>query len=194
MKKEDFEEDEYQEEDQDQDDLENEEGDDDTNLTDKERQMKARDKAIQDAMAGPTYHKFSDYDKTPQGQKAISLGIKNVQGGKATYDYTKVASADFSWPDLQEDKVGSYEPWLCYGFAADSGWMDLNAIANGKERRGVAAYRTQGYCEHEALQRCDKETISILEGLEKLNDTELALKATEYGFKKNDRYSYRDYQ
>ncbi|HZS42420.1 MAG TPA: DUF6620 family protein [Polyangia bacterium] len=159
----------------------------------REQKGRERDARIQDAMKGPSYHKFSDHDKTPQGQKAIDQGIANVQGGRASYDYTRSAGADLSWPDLDPAQIGELEPWLCYPGEGEGGWIDLNATASGRERRAKAAYKTLGVPKHEALQRVDDVTTRLIDSMVAASDAELNAMAAQYQLKKNNLYSYRDY-
>jgi hypothetical protein len=155
----------------------------------KEANQRERDAKIAEAIEGPRFHKFSDYDNSPQGQKAISLGIKNKQG--APYDYLKSPAANFNWPDLDPNSIGNLEPWLCY--AKTGGWKDLNAIAIGAERRATAAYRTLGDVESELFKRVDDATFATIAKLEAMSDAELLGMAQQAGLRKDARYSYRDY-
>lgn len=155
----------------------------------KEQSQRERDAKIAKAMEGPTSHKFSDYDNSPQGQKAIALGIKNRQG--APYDYATSPAANFKWPEIDPASIGNLEPWLCY--AKGGGWIDLNAIASGAERRAKAAYRTLGDVEGPMWQRVDDAAYATINTLEALSDAQLAASAQQYGLKKDARYGYRDY-
>ena len=155
----------------------------------KEAEMRERDAKIREAIEGPGYHKFSDHDKTPQGQKAIEQGIANKQG--APYDFAKSKGANFSWPDLDPAKIGHLEPWLCY--APTGGWIDLNAIAKGADRRAKAAYRMLGDVDNDAFRRVEDATYATIAKLEALSDAELAAQAPSYGLKKDARFGYRDY-
>lgn len=158
----------------------------------KEAKLRERDARIAAAMAGPTSHKFSDQDKTPQGQKAIAQGIENKRRA-GSYDYTRSAGADFDWPDFDPESIGELEPWLCYTADGKGGWVDLNAIASGKDRRATAAYRMLGITKAEALQRVDEKSSKLLDKLLSLPDAELAKQAPSYDLKKSSRYTYRDY-
>lgn len=156
----------------------------------KEANQRERDAKIAEAIEGPRYHKFSDYDNSPQGQKAISQGIANKQG--APYDYLKSKGANFNWPDLDPQSIGNLEPWLCY--AKGGGWKDLNAVANGAERRGMAAYRTLGDVEGPTFNKViDDSTFALISKLQGLSDGDLAAQGPSVGLKKDARYSYRDY-
>ena len=155
----------------------------------KEQDMRARDAKIQAAIEGPTSHKFSDYDNSPQGQKAIALGIKNKQG--AAYDWATSPAANFNWPDLDASKIGTLEPWLCYAKAG--GWADLNAIAKGADRKATAAYRVLGTVESEVFKRVDDEAFATIEKFLSLPDAELAKLAPQAGLQKDARFGYRDY-
>lgn len=155
----------------------------------KEQSQRERDAKIAAAMEGPTFHKFSDYDNSPQGQKAIALGIKNRQG--APYDYAKSPSANFTWPELDPASIGNLEPWLCY--SKGGGWIDLNAIASGAERKAKAAYRTLGPVESPMWQRIDDAAYATIDKLASLSDADLAAIAPKYDLKKDARYGLRDY-
>lgn len=155
----------------------------------KEQSQRERDAKIAAAMEGPRTHKFSDYDNSPQGQKAIALGIKNRQG--APYDYAKSPSANFSWPEIDPASIGNLEPWLCYSKAG--GWIDLNAIASGAERKAKAAYRTLGDVNSPMWQRIDDAAYATIDKLASLPDADLAAIAPKYDLKKDARYGYRDY-
>lgn len=157
----------------------------------KEQKMRERDARIAEAMSGPTYHKFSDQDKTPQGQKAIQQGINNKSSGG--YDWTKSAGANFRWPDFDPASIGNLEPWLCYTGDGTGGWVDLNAIPSGKDRRSTAAFRMLGATKAEALQRVDEKSYALIDQLLRLSDGELAAQAGKYDLRKSDRFSYRDH-
>ncbi|MBL8954089.1 MAG: hypothetical protein JNK82_25155, partial [Myxococcaceae bacterium] len=150
-----------------------------------------------EAIEGPKFHKFDEQDKSPQGQKAIELGIANRRGGRASYDYTKAAGADFEWPDFDPDTMGNREPWLCYPPGKDGGWVDLNFIASGDERRAAAAYQTSGLGaleQNETFMRVDDPAFAELERLLGLDDATLAKEAKKLGVKlSNARYTARDY-
>lgn len=154
--------------------------------------MRERDKAIQDAMQAPTVHTFSEHDNTPQGQKAIAIGIHNRQSG-AAYDYRQSPGANFHWPDIDPSHIGQLEPWLCYGIAQGSGWIDLNAIASGRERRGAAAFQTLGYNLQPPFDRVDTPAFTEIDRLLGLDDGALAHYAPGLGMKADSYYTFRDY-
>lgn len=163
--------------------------------TEEELKMIERDRRIQEAMSEPTYHVFDEHDKSPQGQKAIQMGIENRRNGRSGYDYTKAPGADFNWPDYPKEKIGHMEPWLCYGVGEDSGWIDLNEYGNGTERRAVAAYRTLGFPEGDnpKFMYVEQKAITELGKLLEMDDQTLNVEAPKEGMKSNDRYSYRDF-
>lgn len=162
------------------------------NQNDHERMMRERDQAIGDAMRAPTTHTFSEQDRSPQGQKAISQGIANKQSG-APYDYTKSAGANFHWPDLDASHVGQLEPWLCYGQKQGSGWQDLNTITSGRDRRGTAAFLTLGYNLQAPFDRVDTPAFNEMDCLLSLDDARLAQEAPRCGMKADTYYTFRDY-
>jgi len=136
-------------------------------------------------------HKFTEQDKTEQGQKAIAFGIQN-KNSTDTYDYTTQESADFSWPDLDTDDIGQLEPWLCYREKPDGtqgGWTDLNAIADGKERKLTACGSKLGFPEElgEDVDAAKK----IIESINGASDFDSA--AGDAGFKSNDQFSLKDH-
>jgi len=184
-----------EEESSDDDDSDDDSDDGDSDDDDARPGESERDRRIREAIQGPTEHVFDDQDNSPQGQKAIEQGIKNKRGGRASYDYTKSKGANFDWPDLEP---GELEPWLCYPPGEDGGWVDLNFIADGNERRAVAAYQTTGLGpleEHETFMRVDDPAFKELERLLALDDAALAKEAKKLGVKLSDskRYSFRDY-
>ncbi|WP_299901261.1 DUF6620 family protein [uncultured Aquimarina sp.] len=138
-------------------------------------------------------HKFTDHDKTEQGQKAIALGIKNKQSSaENSYDYTAQEAADFSWPDIDPDQIGHIEPWLCYGKNNDGttgGWVDLNQFANGQERKLNACLQTLGY--PEALNTTTDRAREILDEIN--NNDNFEEIAAQYGFKSNEHFSLEDH-
>jgi hypothetical protein len=154
--------------------------------------MRERDRAIQDAMQAPTTHTFSDHDNTPQGQKAIAIGIHNRQTN-AAYDYRQSPGANFNWPDFDPSHIGQLEPWLCYGIKPGSGWMDLNAIASGRERRGAAAFQTLGYNLQPPFDRVDTPAFTEIDRLLGLDEGSLAYEAPRLGMKADTYYTFRDY-
>jgi hypothetical protein len=158
----------------------------------KEQKGRERDAVIQEAIQGPTYHKFSDQDKTPQGQKAIEQGIANKQAGGG-YDWTKSKGADFKWPDLDASRMGNLEPWLCYQADGKGGWVDLNFIGSGKERRATAAIRQLGFGDYWMKQRFDQDLLRAVQGYVALSDAELDAKAGELTLRKSAMFSHRDY-
>ncbi|WP_378183420.1 DUF6620 family protein [Aquimarina sp. SS2-1] len=138
-------------------------------------------------------HKFTDHDKTEQGQKAIALGIKNKQtSAVSNYDYTIKEAADFSWPDINPDLIGHIEPWLCYSKNNDGttgGWVDLNQFANGQERKLNACLQTLGY--PEALKITTDKARSIVDEIRSSENFEET--AQQYGFKSNEHFSLEDH-
>jgi hypothetical protein len=116
-----------------------------------------------------------------------------VRGGRATYDYTRSAGADFNWPDLDASKIGELEPWLCYPGQGDGGWIDLNATASGRDRRAKAAYRTLGPIKHADLQRVDDKSRKLIESIIAAPDAQLGALAQQYGLLSSNLYSARDY-
>ncbi len=159
----------------------------------RDQKMSERDALIQGAIAGPTFHAFSDYDNSPQGQKAIAQGIANNQGGKASYDYTRSKGANFQWPDFDPASIGTLEPWLCYSADGRGGWADLNATASGKERRARAAYRQLGLNDHPQFQRIDDQAKQLISQLAQLSGAQFEAQASQYGFKKNSLFSHQDH-
>ncbi|WP_024768916.1 DUF6620 family protein [Aquimarina macrocephali] len=140
-----------------------------------------------------TTHEFTDHDKTEQGQKAITLGIQIKNGvGSENYDYTNQEGADFSWPNIDQDKIGHIEPWLCYQKNADNtigGWVDLNKFSNGKERKLNACLLRLGFPKE--LGQDHEEAKAIVKEIQNNEDFEAA--AQKYGFKTNEQFSIRDH-
>ncbi|MHA7060026.1 DUF6620 family protein [Aquimarina sp. M1] len=138
-------------------------------------------------------HKFTDHDKTEQGQKAIALGIKNKQSSsEVEYDYTLQEAADFSWPDINPDLIGHVEPWLCYDKKNDGttgGWVDLNQFANGQERKLNACLLTLGF--PKALNTNSDSARSLLDEIKNSENFETV--AQQYGFKNNQHFSLEDH-
>ncbi|WP_027393772.1 DUF6620 family protein [Aquimarina latercula] len=138
-------------------------------------------------------HKFTDHDKTEQGQKAIALGIKNKQSSsEIDYDYTSQEAADFNWPDINPDLIGHIEPWLCYDKKNDGttgGWVDLNQFANGQERKLNACLQTLGF--PEALNTDSDSARNILDEINNSENFETVAK--QYGFKNNQHFSLEDH-
>ncbi len=138
-----------------------------------------------------TKHEFTEHDKTEQGQKAIAQGIKNKQAGVHP-DYAESEGADFSWPDLDPDSIGSLEPWMCYRIQRDGsygGWTDLNQFASGQKRKHYACFLILGF--PEALGEDHDTAKAIVERL--LESSDLETEAAEYGFTSNEHYTVADH-
>ncbi len=140
-----------------------------------------------------TTHKFTDHDKTEQGQKAIALGIQIKNGiGSENYDYTTQEGADFSWPNIDQNKIGNIEPWLCYQKNPDNtvgGWVDLNKFSNGKERKLNACLLRLGFPKE--LGQDHEEAKAIIKEIQDSEDFETT--AQKYGFKSNAQFSINDH-
>ncbi len=140
-----------------------------------------------------TVHTFSDHDKTEQGQKAIALGIQIKNGiGSENYDYTRQEAADFTWPNIDQDKIGYIEPWLCYQKNPDGtlgGWIDLNEFSDGTERKLNACLLRLGFPKE--LGEVYENIKDILKQIQNSEDFETT--ARKYGFKNNEQFSIRDH-
>jgi hypothetical protein len=89
--------------------------------------------------------------------------------------------------------MGNLEPWLCYTFDGKGGWVNLNFIASGKDRRGTAAYRMLGISKAEEFARVEDKTYALVDKLLALSDGEIAAQAAKYDLKKSDRFTCRDW-
>lgn len=117
---------------------------------------------------------------TEQEKKAVKMAMEfNASGGWDTYDWKTAPGADLDFPDLDEDEIGNLEPWIIKG--KGRGWIELNAIADGDERR-MAAYE-KAYGIPEDFEDVDRAK-ELIEQIEEVEDDEAAFKAalSKYGF------------
>ncbi|MBW1807045.1 MAG: hypothetical protein JRJ87_02540 [Deltaproteobacteria bacterium] len=117
---------------------------------------------------------------TEQEKKAVKMAMEfKASGGWATYDWKTAAGADLEYPDLDEDDIGNLEPWIIKG--ETGGWIDLNTIADGDERRLAVYEKTHGI--PEAFEDIDdaKELIEEIEEAEDEGEAQYKAALAKHG-------------
>jgi hypothetical protein len=117
---------------------------------------------------------------TEQEKKAVKMAMEfNASGGWETYDYNKAPGADLDFPDLDEDDIGNLEPWIIKG--ETGGWIDLNEIADGDERR--LAYYEKAHGIPDDFQDVDaaKELIEKIEEAEEEGEEQYLAMMKQHG-------------
>lgn len=109
-----------------------------------------------------------DYRKSKQGKAALKLAQEWAEKEWKGYDFTKAPTADLMWPELDYEKIGKFEPWLCVNKDDPEDWIDLNAYYDGEDRRRAACLRVFGI--PESCADGEDQAMEIIEEIDETTD------------------------